>query len=57
MISIVIVSFRSTSVLAECLEALKPEIGEEDEVIVIENSQDDRVAELRAFTKDNFTLL
>lgn len=57
MISVVIVSFRSTSVLAECLEALSPEMGEEDEVIVIENSQDDRVAELREFTKDNFTLL
>ena len=57
MISVVIVSFRSTSVLAECLEALSPEMGVEDEVIVIENSQDDRVAELSEFRRDNFTLL
>lgn len=57
MISVVIVSFRSTSVLAECLEALSPEMGEGDEVIVIENSQDDRVADLSEFRRENFTLL
>ena len=56
MISIVIVSFRSTSVLAQCLEALSSELGEGDEVIVIENSQDHSVAELREFTLKNFTL-
>ncbi len=57
MISIVIVSFRSTSILAKCLEALSPEIGSGDEVIVVENSRDERVAELREFALDNFTLL
>ena len=56
MISIVIVSFRSTSVLAQCLKALSSELGEGDEVIVIENSQDDDVAELREFAQKNFTL-
>lgn len=56
MISIVIVSFRSTSVLAQCLEALSSELGEGDEVIVIENSQDDGVAKLSEFSREDFKL-
>jgi GT2 family glycosyltransferase len=57
MISIVIVSYRSTSVLAQCLRALLSEIDGEDEVIVIENSQDHRVQELPEFNRENFTLV
>lgn len=57
MISVVIVSFRSTSVLAQCLSALLSEIGEGDEVIVVENSQDHRVLEIPEFSRENFTLV
>lgn len=57
MISVVIVSFRSTSVLSQCLRELVSELGEGDEVIVIENSQDSRVAKFPFFTRPNFALI
>ena len=57
MISIVIVSFRSTSVLAQCLDSLSSQLGEGDEVLVIENSQDERAAEISLFSKDNFIVV
>lgn len=57
MISFVIVSFRSTSVLAQCLDSLSSQLGEGDEVLVIENSQDERVAEISLFSEDNFILV
>ena len=56
MISAVIVSFRSTKVLLQCLNALASELSEGDEVIVIENSQDQEIAEIPLFSQENFTL-
>jgi GT2 family glycosyltransferase len=43
MISIVIVSFRSSVVLKRCLESLIPQLASTDEVIVIENGGDQEI--------------
>lgn len=56
MISIVIVTFRSTVVLAECLKKLSTELLKGDEVIVIENSQDSSIVDFTWFKQENFIL-
>jgi GT2 family glycosyltransferase len=45
MVSIVIVSFRSSEVLNQCLENLLEQLGPTDEIVIIENSGDTLILE------------
>lgn len=56
MISIVVVSYRSTAVLRKCLNALQSQIDSGDEVFVIENSKDQALCNWSVFEMPNFHL-
>jgi GT2 family glycosyltransferase len=57
MISIVIVSYRSSGVLRDCLAKLIPQLSREDEVIVVENSNDDELENWKEFRSENVNLI
>jgi GT2 family glycosyltransferase len=52
MVSIVVVSFRSSEVLGTCLENLIGQLSNTDEVIVIENSGDSKILQLPQMRDD-----